>query len=182
MFNLLWLRDTTQKVTGTWNFDNRCGFRDCSSYKNTSYRCQFFLSEENKLQFTTDLPVKESASTTYFCQELPTQMLYVFLLDLKESALLITANNTDVHCRRALCNNESIFLSSGREAHYWSLEQISAYFSFRPPLVRRYHPWVKLRVKSKFLFMTFIYNLHHQKFKRQKNWMWQTSSLLQYVG
>lgn len=157
MFNLLWLRDTTQKVTGIWNFDDRCG--ECCSYRNTSNRCQFFSWVKKTTSYNSQQVSlwRNLLWPLTLCQELPTQMLYVSLLDLKESALLITANDTDVHCRRALFNNESIFLSPGRDAYYWWLEQITACFLSGQHWSEDTTHESNSGVKTESLFMTFIY-------------------------
>lgn len=129
MFNLLWLHDVTQAVTDTWNFHVTYGFRDYCAYKKLSPIHQFLLFELHR-------KIGNLLQPLTLCQQLPILVLppivlhlVVKLFILKERALLITANDTDVLCQRALFNNESIFLSPGRKrALLVKPEQITAWF------------------------------------------------------
>lgn len=118
MFNLLWLRDTTQKLTDTWNFNVRCGFREYCSHKKAKPLHWFSSFELYRKTCCKSAPAahlvpgaSNSAAFRFFMK----------LFILRESALLITANDTDIRRRRALFNNESTFLSPGGDVTNYTL-------------------------------------------------------------
>ena len=122
MFNLLWLHNTTQKLTDTWIFNVRCGFREYCSYKEASPFNQFSSFELYrrtccKSAWATHLVPRVYSSASFHA--LHSSFIKLFIL--KESALLITANDTHIRCRRAPFKNESTFLSLGEDVTNYTL-------------------------------------------------------------
>lgn len=110
MFNLLWLHDMTQKVTDTWNFHVRCGFRGIWT---ASPIHQFFPFELYRKTCCKSAPTTSLVSRSFQLSCFLFRSYKLFILT--ESAPLITANDTDVRCQRALFNNEKHFPLSWQE-------------------------------------------------------------------
>lgn len=75
MFNLLRLWDTSQKLTETWNFNGRSGFRECNVYIKTQAPS---ISSSPGLSFT-GRPVVNLFQPFSPGQELPTLLCLPFL-------------------------------------------------------------------------------------------------------
>lgn len=111
------------------------------------------------------------------CQELQLSCFPLKLFILKESALLITANDTDVQRPRALFNNESIFLSPGMcvtnckvlhtGTNYYV---ITACFLVGQTLVQRCHPHAQPRKELTWVFINaLLLPLTYYNFKLKTN-------------
>lgn len=94
MFNLLYLCDTTQKLTDAWNFKVRCGLGDKNGKKEPP-------------------PLKSAAATHLMIRAFSSAALCfnIKLFIPEENASLITANDADVWRRTDMLSSERIFLS-----------------------------------------------------------------------